>query len=249
MAMNEDQATLRARDFWAALFLIGFCLFMLIETLTIPIFGENRAGVSGADWYNSAAILPLGIYLSLFALALLLLITSIRAGGARRALSTVGIGWNLTEAARVITVVAIIASYIVGLVPRVDFIICTGLLITSLIFACHGGHSGRAWIALVCILLPAGFALFLFPAQADWRSHIDDWVTLVFWLGLTAIALWVGRESRATQVIPVIAALTPVILVTAMAFGFRQNVPARTGLLFSQIEYHYFVNLRPLWRQ
>jgi hypothetical protein len=48
--------------------------------------------------------------------------------------------------------------------------------------------------------------------------------------------------------VPVIAILAPVILVCAMAFGFRQNVPNRGGLIFSQIEYHYYVTLRPLWR-
>lgn len=248
MAMDDDRAILRARDFWAALFLIGLSIFFLFETLKIPIFGANRAGVSGTDWYNSAAILPLGIFVSLLVLALVLLVTSIREGGARRALSAIGIGWNPTEARRAFAVVVIIASYIVGLVPRVDFILSTGLLITALMFAFHGGHHSRARIAMACIVSPAAFALFAFPFQADWRSHADDWVTLLFWSLLTGIVLWIGRESRTTRVIPVIAVLTPAILVTAMAFGFRQNVPARTGLLFGQIEYHYFVTLRPLWR-
>ena len=43
------------------------------------------------------------------------------------------------------------------------------------------------------------------------------------------------------------AVLVPLMLVLAMAFGFRQNVPNRSGLLFSQIEYHYYVTLKPLW--
>jgi hypothetical protein len=54
-----------------------------------------------------------------------------------------------------------------------------------------------------------------------------------------------GRVARAT---PWIAVLAPLVLICAMAFGFRQNIPNRGGLLFSQIEYHYYVTLRPLWK-
>ncbi|MEM6712302.1 MAG: hypothetical protein AAF590_08465 [Pseudomonadota bacterium] len=242
------RAILRARDFWTALVLIGVSLFFLAETFTIPIFGQNRAGVSGADWYNSAAIVPLGIFSGLLVLALILLTTSIREGGAERALSWVGIGWNTDEAWRAFAVVVIMASYIAGLVPRVDFIIATGLIITALIFGFHGGHRTRAVISMVFIALPALFALTFYPTQADWRGHTDDWVTLAFWVVFTGVVLWMGRGARVTRFIPMVAVLAPVILVTAMAFGFRQNVPARTGLLFSKIEFHYFVTLRPLWR-
>ena len=57
-----------------------------------------------------------------------------------------------------------------------------------------------------------------------------------------------GDSDRVTRVTPWIAVGAPLILVCAMAFGFRQNVPNRGGLIFSQIEYHYYVTLRPLWR-
>lgn len=49
-----------------------------------------------------------------------------------------------------------------------------------------------------------------------------------------------------TRLTPVIAVAAPLILVCAMAFGFRQNVPARGGLIFKQIEYHWYVTLKPL---
>jgi len=70
---------------------------------------------------------------------------------------------------------------------------------------------------------------------------------LLVWLALTA---WMLRavKSRIARATPWIAALAPLILICAMAFGFRQNIPNRGGLLFSQIEYHYYVTLRPLWK-
>ena len=57
-----------------------------------------------------------------------------------------------------------------------------------------------------------------------------------------------GPLKRIVKITPVLSIIAPLILVVAMAFGFRQNVPNRTGLLFSHIEYHYYVSIRPLWQ-
>ena len=68
-----DKAQLRTRDFWAALALIVLSLFFLWRTSFIPFLGENRAGVSGADWYNSAAIVPFGVWVAMLILSFVLL--------------------------------------------------------------------------------------------------------------------------------------------------------------------------------
>lgn len=244
----EDKAILRARDVWGALGLMMISAFFLWRTSFIPLFGENRAGVSGADWYNSAAIVPLGIWAALFVLSCVLLIIALRDGGGKGAFTAVGVGWNRAEAFRIATIAVILSFYIFGLVPRVDFIIGSGLLITCLIFGYHGGHPYRMLTAAAAMLLAGSYALIVHFPQAEWNSpHDDDVVTLLIWLGLTVWALIRGR-GPVIRAIPFIAALVPLILVTAMAFGFRQNVPNRGGLFFAQIEYHYYVTLRPLWQ-
>lgn len=242
----QDLAVLRARDFWGACTLIVVSAFFLIRTFDIPLWGGNRAGVSQADWYNSAAIVPLGIWSALLVLSCVMLATSIRAGGARRALS--GIGWNEHEALRFITLALIMLGYIVGLVPRVDFFLSSGLVITALIYGYYGGHPARMLAAAAIVALTGAYALVRFPAQASWGKHGDDWVTLIVWALFLGWVIWKGRRDKVLRAVPVIAVLAPLILVCAMAFGFRQNVPARTGLIFQQIEYHYYVTLRPLWR-
>jgi hypothetical protein len=244
----EEKAILRTRDFWGALALMAISLFFLWRTSFIPLFGENRAGVSGADWYNSAAIVPLGIWTAMFILSCVLLIVAIREGGGARAFQAAGIGWNRAEALRVATIAVILIFYIFGLVPRVDFIISSGLLITCLIFGYHGGQANRMLTAAMAMMLAGLYALiFNFP-QSEWgKPHDDDWVTLTLWFGLTVWALRNG-SGRLNRAIPFIAAIVPLVLVCAMAFGFRQNVPNRGGLFFSQIEYHYYVTLRPMWR-
>ncbi len=246
---NPDETlVMRARDFWASIVLIAVSVFFLWKTLDIPLWGENRAGVSGSDWYNSAAIVPLFIFGGLLVLSFVLLAISIRSGGAQNALTALGIGWDKSEAYRAITIGLILLAYVVGLVPRVDFILCSGLLITALIYGYYGSHTRRALLACIAVVIAGLYALVRFPAQADWNAHSDDWFTLAIWVALTFWVLTKATSERVLRVVPFIAILAPLVLVCAMAFIFRQNVPARGGLVFKQIEYHYYVTLRPLWK-
>ncbi len=244
---EEDLAVLRTRDFWSAIALLLGSIFFLWKTSSIPLFGENRAGVSGADWYNSAALVPLGIFGGMFILAACLLIISIRAGGASTALSKVGIGWSGPEALRFTTIIVVLAGYIIGLVPRVDFILCSALLITALIFGYRGGHAPRMVLAAISVSIPACFAFFVNLPREKWNATNDDWLTLAVWAVFTLFVLTQSKNDRTTKLIPVLSVLAPTILVCAMAFGFRQNVPNRGGLIFSQIEYQYYVTIKPLW--
>ncbi len=244
----EDKAVLRARDFWAAIVLMAVSLFFLWKTSEIPLFGGNRAGVSSAAWYNSAAIVPLGIFIALFVLSVVLLVITIREGGAQRALTSVGIGWDGVEALRFVTLAVILFSYIACLVPRVDFIISSGLLITAMIYGYRGGETARMKLAAGIMFVAGFYALIRHFPQAEWAAHDDDWLALALWLALTIWVLVQARADRVLRFVPVIAVVAPIILVTAMAFGFRQNIPNRGGLLFEHIQYHYYVTLRPLWR-
>ena len=242
-----EQEILRARDFWGAIVLFFLSVFFLWRTSFIPLFGQNRAGVSGADWYNSAALVPFGIFGALLVLSLVLMNISIKAGGARLALTRIGIGWNRSEALRFSKLALILFFYIVGLVPRVDFIIGSGLLITALIFGYHGGRSDRMILVTLIVAIAGLYAFAAHLPRSEWKAHDDDWVALALWFGLTLWVLATNRKDRVARAIPIIAILAPTLLVLAMAFGFRQNVPNRSGLLFSQIEYHYFVHIKPLW--
>jgi hypothetical protein len=245
---DEEKQVLRARDFWAALTLLALSLFFVWRTFDIPLFGGNRAGVSGAAWYNSAAIVPLGIFSALVVLSFFLLTISIRAGGARRALSAVGIGWHRAEVLRIAMIAVIVFFYVAALVPRVDFILASGLAILALTFGFYLGRPGRMMLSAATVAACGLYAMIAHLPQSEWARHDDDVVTLVAWLGLTLWTLRVAKGDRVLRVAPVMALMAPTLLVCAMAFGFRQNVPNRGGLIFSHIEYHYFVTLRPLWR-
>lgn len=253
MIEKDDKATLRARDFWISLVLIAASIFFLIQTADIPFFETKSAGVESAEWYNSAALVPYLIFSSLLVLAFGLLAVAIRDGGARLALSTVGLGLERRELARNAIIVAILAAYVFCLVPRVDFVICSALLITALIWGFHRGVRAASWISLIAVLVPSAYALSMHFGSAEWGRPQDDWLTLIA-LAALVITMFVvelrgGTVDRVVKVTPVIAILCPLLLVMAMAFGFRQNVPNRGGLVFAQLEYHYYVTLRPLWQE
>lgn len=248
MSLTYEKEILRARDFWGSLVLLFVSIFFFRRTFDIPLWGGNRAGVSGAEWYNSAAIVPLGIFGALIILSVILLIISVRAGGARAAFSRIGLGWDRSEAIRFLALAAILFFYIAGLVPRVDFVVSSGLLITCLIYGFHGGSHNRMIVTAAIMMIAGAYALISHLQQSEWAAHDDDIVALLCWLGVTLLALSHAKKDRILRIVPIIAIVAPLILVCAMAFGFRQNVPNRGGLLFSQIEYHYYVTLRPLWR-
>ncbi len=238
---QQQKLELRTRDFWAALVLITVSAFFLWQTAIMP------AGLSSQGWYDAAPLVPSFIFGAMFILSISLLVVAIKEGGAKNALSKVGIGWNPDEAWRFGTVAVMLFFYVAALVPRVDFIIASGLLITGLIYGYRGGYRRRMGVSALVLAVAGSYAMAFHLGRGTWSKWDDDILALVLWIGLTIQVLRACRDDRTLRVVPVMAIGAPLILVCAMAFGFRQNVPAREGLFFSQIQYHYYVTLKPLW--
>ncbi len=246
-----DTLVMRRRDFWTALVLIVVSVFFLYQTSLIPFFDASAAGVQGA-WYNSAGLVPFGIFSALLLLAIVLLFIAIRSTGMSGLASPRALGFTTTESERLICISAILASFIFCLVPRVDFIAASALLITALIWGFHSGDRIAMRISAISVTIAGLYALIAHFPRSEWtKAHDDDVVTLLSFACLTGIMFIrtarLDKIDRVVKLTPVIAIITPLLLVIAMAFGFRQNVPNRQGLLFSQIEYHYYVSLKPLW--
>mgnify|MGYP001817687183 CR=1 FL=1 len=244
----EDKTALRARDFWTSLILIAVSVFFLWRTTDIPFFETQTAGVASGNWFNSAAIVPYGIFGLMLLCSLGLLAISIKDGGAARALTGAGVGWEKGEVIRMGCIAIILFFYIFALVPRVDFVICSALLISAMIYGFHGGDRDRMKLAAAIVAAAGLYSIVMHFPQSEWaKPHDDDWLTLALWAGLTIYTLIRHGDEYAIRIAPVMAVLVPLVLVIAMAFGFRQNVPNRSGLIFSKIEYHYYVTLKPLW--
>ncbi|MFC5585016.1 hypothetical protein ACFPOD_07835 [Nitratireductor kimnyeongensis] len=249
----QDKTRLRQQDFWTALVLIAVSLFFLYKTSEIPFFRANAAGVESGQWYNSAALVPYGIFAAILVLGFFLLVTALRQGGAPGVDQlSVAVNWMRTpSAARMGAVALILLAYIFSLVPRVDFIICSALVLLALTYGFHVRRPRATLIALVAVLIPAAYALVMHFPQSAWNApHDDDWLTLACF---AALSVFMFVETRLAgekpdgflRSAPLVALIVPAFLIVSMAFGFRQNVPNRTGLFFKQIEYQYYVNVRP----
>lgn len=244
---------LRAQDFVTSLVLILVSVFFLWQTSLLPFFNTSVAGVDSAKWYNSAAIVPYGIFGALLFMSVGLMVRSITDGGLKFLIDASGLHIDRQEALRLAAISIILLSYIFALVPRVDFIICSAVLITALIWGFHQSTRPRMIGSALSVMFAGLYALVSNFPQSDWqKNHDDDWVTLAVWVGLT---VWMHISTRTSSTAPAVVKVTPwlsifapLILVISMAFGFRQNVPNRGGLLFSQIEYTYYVKIRPLWQ-
>ncbi|WP_336054936.1 hypothetical protein [Nitratireductor sp. CH_MIT9313-5] len=249
----QDKTRLRQQDFWTALVLIAVSIFFLYKTSEIPFFRANAAGVESGQWYNSAALVPYGIFAAILLLGLSLLLTAIRQGGAPNALQVQAVrDWMTSSSAgRMGAVALILLCYIFGLVPRVDFIIGSALVILALTFGFHIQRPRATFIALVAVLIPSIYALLVHFPQSEWNTpHDDDWLALAAFFALSItmfsdIRMAGEKPDGFLKAAPLVALLVPAFLIVAMAFGFRQNVPNRTGLFFKQIEYQYYVNVRP----
>ena len=248
-----DKSSLRRQDFWTALLLIAVDLLMLYKTSEIPFFQAGAAGMSSGDWYNSAALVPYCVFILILVLCIALLITAIRQGGAPR-MQVFGAvwGWATSQAgARAEAAAVMMLAYIFCLVPRVDFTLSSGLVLLALIYGFHETRARATLISLIAVLVAAFYALVRHYPQSQWSApHDDDWVTLATFVVLTVVMfvevkITSGTLDRYLKIAPLLALIAPLLLIVAMAFGFRQNVPNRTGLVFQQIEYQYFVNLKP----
>lgn len=254
----QDLTARRRQDFWTALLLIAVSLFFLQQTSEIPFFKADAAGVDAGQWYNSAALVPFCIFGLLLALSIGLLVNAIRQGGLPETVTAGASAWHLVQSwayhsdvARMVATALIMLAYIFALVPRVDFTIASALVLLALIYGFNATRPRATVIALVTVLLPSLFSLIVFFPRADWgASHLDDYLVLAAFLLLIPIAFVEtkkaeGKVGRILKLAPWLAFLFPLFLVMVMAFGFRQNIPTRTGLLFQQIEYHYYVTLKP----
>ncbi|WDR01574.1 hypothetical protein PSQ19_12385 [Devosia algicola] len=252
--MTDDKRSLRQKDFWTAIALMAASLGLLFKTLEIPLFQARAAGVADGKWYNSAAIVPYMVFGLLLVLSVSLLVIAIRGDGlpTRDDLEKIVAQARAPIFQKFCIICLMLLAYIFALVPRVDFTLATALVMMALTYGFYEGRIRPAILSLLLVMVPAAYALLVhFPSEQWAKPHDDDIVTLVGFVILVAMALVEAVRTHGSlpgylRYVPIISFLTPLLLVIAMAFGFHQNVPNRTGLLFSQIEYHYYVTLKPL---
>jgi hypothetical protein len=245
---------MRKADFWTSLVFFAIALGMIGSGLGMPL-KESFAGVQNA-WYVSPALLPLALAGCLLILAAALLANAVRTGGAAAALAALRgrSAADRTPGVRMLAAVLILAGYVYGLIPRVDYLVATALFLLVFI---GGFYLGRPDIMR---LLTAGFLGLAVPAcLADLlgrypppgsagRSLLDGAALLLF-VGLSlATRLAVGEDAAARRRLAITVTVSlAVSLLTSVAFKFGLLVPLPAEGAVIRVLEAIEIALRPLW--
>jgi hypothetical protein len=205
---------------------------MVGGALQFPLRG-TYAGVRNA-WYVSPALLPLIIAACLAVLASALLITAVQAGAARTAFRRSGTASGRLD---VVLIAGLIAAFVVGFVPRIDFIVGASFFLLAFTISFHLDHRAMARAVLLAFFatatLVALMALFgLTPAPRSTMALVVDGAVLAL-LALTVTAtlfLARDRDRRGLRHCLGVALVTPLLLGSIFKFGLRVPLP-REGLV------------------
>jgi hypothetical protein len=232
MRTMGDLLRMRKADFWTSLVFFALAAGMIGSALTMPL-KESFAGVQNA-WYVSPALLPLAIATGLLLLATTLLTNAIRTGGARAALASLkrraSADRDATE--RMLAAIAIIAGYVYGLIPRVDYFIATLLFLQVFIAAFYlGQRETRVFLtaAFLIISVPAFVAdLFgRYPAPGTLGRDALDGIVLVVcaMLCLATLRRLAGDVLGRRRFLVTMGISVVVSLLTSVSFKFGLLVP------------------------
>jgi hypothetical protein len=228
----DDPIRMRKADFWTSLVFFGIAAGMIGSAMTMPL-RESFAGVQNA-WYVSPALLPLMIAGGILILATTLLCNAIRTGGARAALASLG-RWaeaSRDATARMLVSIAMIAGYVFGLIPRVDYVIATALFLQVFIAAFYVGRKEIMRLqtaSFLLLIVPAFLAdlLGIYPSPGTAPRYALDLIVLLIGLGIGFVT-WrriapdpVGRRRYTIT----IAVSIVVALFTSVSFKFGLLVP------------------------
>jgi hypothetical protein len=231
---ETSQVNLRKADFWTSLVLLAIGAGMLLKALSMPLEG-TYAGVTNA-WYVSPALFPLIVAGFLLLLSLILLANAVRTGGASAALRAFRRQKTHASAGSEAfwIVGGVLGAYIYILVPRVDFIAATTLLLFTLVavFDLRSTRAARRALLVYAATAAAvlGMALFLFelpPQSAEaYARDASVWMVVAVSMGVVAVALREEPENRTRFARCVwVSLLTPLILSTSFKYGLLVPLP------------------------
>ena len=224
---------LRKADAWTGLILAIVAAAMIAKALTFPLAG-TYAGVKNA-WYVSPALFPLIVGGMLMVLSLGLTTRAFRDHRRLRPGTWVlGLGQDAFDRDRgrhAILISGLMAAYIVGLVPRIDFILATALFLLAFIGAyVLEARRGRI-LVVACLAVPSVVALAVafagaWPAPRSSAQYYADAVVAAV-LVLCVILFAAAAHAERRRIVPVVATAlgTAVILSGIFKYGLLVPLP------------------------
>ncbi|HRY26061.1 MAG TPA: hypothetical protein P5558_16960 [Geminicoccaceae bacterium] len=244
MTTSPSSAATRGRpsDLWTGLALLLIAAAMAGGALQFPLRG-TYAGVKNA-WYVSPALFPLIVATCLCLLAVTLIVTTVRSGvlADRGSLASA-----LAGQGDVVLIAGIIAAFVVGLVPRVDFVVAGFFFLLAFTLAFHVHEPRVAKLALgaffattLVLLVMAGLGLT--PVVRTAAASLVDLAVLLVAVGTFVAARAMTTDATARHRMGqclAVALATPLLL--GITFKFFLLVPLpREGLVVVALETVYY---------
>lgn len=238
---------LRRADFITSVLLLLFSVWIIMETLKMPM-KDTFGGVQNV-WYVSPALFPLIISIFIMVLGAVLLIHSIKTGGAKYFLDNFSVRYKrLSEKnTRFIGILLALFSFVYLNVPRIDFFITIILFLTFFISVFYFDDENLlkkltlfyfTGSIIFTILFTSGISKIL----NSYYAYFIDILALFFYLSYV-IYNWVNTKSshifKKRLIVSLIVSLV-VPLVLCPTFRYFLLVPLPKEGLIIQIMHNIY---------
>lgn len=247
----NSKTSLRKADFWTSILLFAVGAAMIGGAITFPMT-DSYGGVQNV-WYVSPALFPLLVAVALVLLSVVLFANAIATGGAHRAIMDFpGAARRIAERdLRLIAIVALIAGYVYGLIPRMDFFIATILFLQAFVVAFYVDRPmlSKVHVAAFCaISLAMGVlaAMGVTHARGSHAALLIDVAGVAVFAVLAAYAyarVIIGREvsddRRRLRIALTISILVPLVLCPTFKYLLLVPLPIEGAVIEAMDNLHY----------
>jgi len=238
-----DTKSLRKADFYTSILLILFGFWILYQAFQMPM-KDTYGGVANV-WYVSPALLPIVIGGAIVILGVVLLVNSIRTGGAAQAVSSFRkISLKLSEPTqRFLGVLLGLITFVYLYIPNTDFFLSIVLFLSYLIPAYFYDHmpTFRKLSFYYAVMSAVMLVVFATPV-ADSLNKLYMFATdVVALLGIVGINIYGARLARGTdnperdrkryRIGLIVSLVTPLVLTPVFRFALLVPLPKEGGIV------------------
>ncbi|HUX14505.1 MAG TPA: hypothetical protein VMW87_15865 [Spirochaetia bacterium] len=237
MIENEK---LRRADFVTSIILVLFGLFILSQALQMPM-KDTYGGVTNV-WYVSPALMPMIVSVVILGIAILLLVNSVRTGGARYFFESASrYKFGVSDAGfRFLATLLAIVSFVYVYIPRVDFFL--DIILFLLYFVSVFYLDDMVLLKKISVFYLIGtivmLAIAVFGLDTSLKklfSYTVDILVLLFIVGLWAFErVSVGTDPvlrRKVRITLILSIAVPLALCPIFKYGLLVPLPYEGGIL------------------
>ncbi|HUZ18045.1 MAG TPA: hypothetical protein VMV68_06640 [Spirochaetia bacterium] len=236
----EGNERLRRSDFVTSIILVLFGLFILSQALQMPM-KDTWGGVVNV-WYVSPALMPLIVSVAILSISILLLVHSIRSGGARFFFESLATRKSsLSDGSfRFLAILLALIAFVFLNIPRIDFFLAITLFLLYFISIFYFDDivllkKLTLFYLIGSVIIAAIFAFSLDgPLNAAFMFSTDVLQLLFIVLFWVYARVLVGGDAglrRKLRMTLIVAIATPLVLCPIFKYFLLVPLPHEGGIL------------------